>query len=171
MRKFLNLLISIVLLLAITAGCESAPELPVDLAVDWSMTAFVVKEDGTVADTFAMTINGTIRKEETESYLNLDINVPKEFRFWFKTAEAGSDLCLNSRAQQPGDFILGSYTYDRIENAPAMSDWAVNTEKEYFIAYWGKAFGRYLVAATDPDAAPEDIMKHFENFSASFLYE
>ena len=164
MRKTLILLVSFVLFISIIAGCKSAPKLPVNLTVDWSMTAFLIRADGTVTDTFPVTITGTIRKEETESYLKLDIDVPKDFRYSFKIAEPDGDLCFNALALQPGDFILGSYTYDRIKNAPAMSNWAVNTEKEYFISSWGEEFGQYLVGSTDPDVMPEDIIEHFERF-------
>lgn len=163
MRKVLILLVSLVLFTSILAGCKSAPKLPVNLTVDWSMTAFLIRSDGTVTDTFPMTISGTIRKEETDSYLDLDIDVPEDFRYIFY-AEDGGSPCLDSQSHQSGDFILGGCDYDRIKNAPAMSYWAVNTEKEYFISYWGAEFGQYLVAATNPDVTPAEIMEHFEKF-------
>lgn len=127
------------------------------------MTAYLIRADGTVADTLPMEIKGTIKREEDISRLKLDIEVPKNFRYMFQSEDDG-DLCINSNAQQPGDFILSGYDYDRVKNTPAMSNWGINTEKEYFISCWGKEFGQYLVGATDPDVTPEDIVEHFGMF-------
>lgn len=165
MKNHLTLLMNVALLLLLATGCASESELPKKQTVDWDMTAFVVQEDGTVEDTFPMTIIGTIRREETESYLDLEIDVPREFRYSFKAEDDGY-YCINSKARQSGDFILSCYTYDKSENAPAYIEWAVNTEKEYFIGYWGKGYDRFLVAVADPDATPEDVMEHFEEWVA-----
>lgn len=136
------------------------------LSVAWEMTGFVVKKDGTLVDTFPMAINGTILQELEESYLRLNVALPNQFRYQFATVDDGTgDICMQDyRAQWPNDFVTNSYTYDKILNDLAFASWAVNTDKEYFIAYWDDAFGRYLVAATNPTATPADIMAHFEHF-------
>lgn len=136
------------------------------LSVAWEMTGFVVKKDGTLVDTFPMAVNGTIVKEQDESYLRLNVALPNQFRYQFATIDDGNgDICMQDyRAQWPNDFVTNSYTYDKTLNDLAFASWAVNTDKEYFIAYWDDAFGRYLVAATNPTATPADIMAHFEHF-------
>ena len=164
MRRFLRLLISFVLLFSVTVGCTP------DVAVDWNMTAFLVKEDGTVAKTFDITVSGTIEKEEAANYVKLDIELPKDFRYSFAKTEDRGDVCVDGRAYQPGDFVTNGYTYDKVTNAPTAVSWAVNTEKEYFTAYWGEGFGQYLVAATDPDVTPGEIMEHFEKFGEEYLF-
>ena len=163
MKRFLILLIGFTLLLCVATGCSS------DVAVDWNMTAFLVKEDGTVTKTFSIAVSGTIEKEESASYLKLDIELPKDFRYSFARAGKNGNICAG-RAYHSGDFVTNGYTYDKVANAPAAASWAVNTEKEYFIAYWGEDFGRYLVAATDPDITPEEIMEHFEKFGEEYLF-
>ncbi len=136
------------------------------LSVAWEMTGFLVKKDGTLVDTFPMAVNGTISEEQTESYLRLNVALPNSFRYSFAEADdSNGDICVQDyRVQWPGDFVTNCYTYDKILNEPAMTAWAVNTEKEYFIAYWEDAFGQYLVATTNPDVTPAEIMEHFENF-------
>ncbi len=136
------------------------------LSVAWEMTGFVVKKDGTLVDTFPMAVNGSILQELEESYLRLNIALPNQFRYQFATVDDGTgDICMQDyRAQWPNDFVTNSYTYDKILNDLAFASWAVNTDKEYFIAYWDDAFGQYLVATTNPDVTPADIMAHFEHF-------
>ena len=134
------------------------------LTVDWEMTASVIRPDGTVAETYPMTVNGTIEDAEPYDYLKLDIELEGDFRFMFKIAEPDGDICTNRWAQWPGDYTSNGFCYDKTTNAPAWCSWAVNTEKEYFIAWFGEEYGMYVVAATDPAVKTEEIMNHFELF-------
>ena len=144
---------------------ENTADAP-SLSVAWEMTGFVVKKDGTLVDTFPMAVNGTILEEQDASYLRLNVALPNHFRYQFATADDGDgDICMQDyRAHWPNDFVTNSYTYDKTRNDLALASWAVNTDKEYFIAYWDDAFGQYLVATTNPDVTPADIMAHFEHF-------
>lgn len=134
------------------------------LSVDWKMTASVIQPDGTVVETYPMTANGTIEEEAPFIYPKLDIKLEGDFRFVFKIAEPDGDISTNGLAQWPGDYTTNGSCYDKTVNKPAPVAWAVNTQKEYFIAWFGEEYGMYVVAATDPAVQPDEILAHFELF-------
>ena len=74
-------------------------------------------------------------------------------------------------ASHPGDFVTCGYTDKRHEAGSAWTVWGINTEKEYFIAYWGEDFGQFVVASTDPDVQPEEILEHFRALIDQYPYE
>ena len=139
--------------------------------VKYDMTAYLVTADGAVEDTFAFEIRGCIRERKELSYLDINVDVPEDFRYKFREAESYGNACYNRWAFHPGDYATQGYTYDRIGNEPALCSWALNIEKGYFIAYWGEAYGRYLIASVDSSAGPEDIMEHFQLFLDNNRFE
>jgi hypothetical protein len=176
MKKLTFFLLSLLLLVAST-GCTPAPDAstadtvpPVSLTVDWNMTASVVQGDGTVKDTFPLTIAGSIQEEQSTTYLRLNVNMPKDFRYMFEIAQPNGDACIDAWAHAPGDFATSGYCYDKVYNTPTADVWAINTEKEYFIAYWGEDFGQFVVASTDPDVQPEEILEHFRALIGQYPY-
>ena len=132
--------------------------------IEYYMNAALVNSDGAVIDTFALTIDGTVREKESSCYLDLAFNLPEDFRYSFDNADPNGYICIEHLAFTPGDFVTCGYTDDRLEVGSAWTVWAINTEKEYFVAYWGEDFGQFLVASTNPDVNPSDILDHFQEF-------
>ena len=95
MKRYLILLSCFALFVLVAAGCSVSSKLPANITVDWNMTAYLIRADGTVADTFPMEIKGTIKREEDISRLKLDIEVPKNFRYMFQSEDDG-DLCIKT---------------------------------------------------------------------------
>lgn len=139
------------------------------ISVEWQMFASVVTADGTVVETFPMSIKGEIKGIKSRVYLSLEIVPEEDFRYIFSIPKPDGDICTNRFAQWPGDFTTEGFCYDKITNSPAWLGWAVNTEKEYFIGYWGEDFGYYLVASVDANVKPEEILEHFELFVDSII--
>jgi len=138
------------------------PSNPPSGELDWIMTAYQITADGAVENSFSMTISGSILDKDDRPYLSLSINLPDTFRYKFANADPDGDPFMESTAG--GDLYALDFTYDRVENAPAACQYAINIEKGYFLAWWGEDFGDYLVAATDPATPPADIMAHFEEY-------
>ena len=138
------------------------PSTPTTLTVDWEMKAYVCYPTGTTTDFFTIQVDGTILEEDAATYLQLNVGLPEDFRFQpTDPFDAKGALRIGGG---PGQYIAKSAYHNRETDAPAECIWAIDTEKEYFIAYWGDEFGQFLVATTDPKADYYDVLRHFRDF-------
>lgn len=141
-------------------GCTSKT------SVDWNMHATLVMADGTTGDSFALPVSGTIVQTDDTGpyshYLNLNVELPKSIPYRMSICEPDGDPVFRDIWDSEGDLATQGFCYDEKANAPAMMMWAINTEKQYFIAYWGEEYGNFLVASVDPNVGPAEIMSHFD---------
>lgn len=160
MRKHRFLGIFLLLLVFLMAGCDSGnrPYTPT-ASVDWSMTAHLITADGTVEQSFPITVQGSVN----EARLYLDIELPNDFRYRFSDPDSDGSATIKYGLEQPGDLCTALFTYDCEANEPAASYYAINTEKEYFLACFDNSDGYYLVAATDPDVDGLTVTEHFDS--------
>ena len=131
-------------------------------AVNWEMTAYMLKSDGSVIDTDTMTVTGYIWDyNERYSYLVLDIVFPEGFRYRNSIPGPYGEIGYRILTDDSNDFIAPSVVYDGVLNRPVNSNMCFNTEKEYFVGNWENGNVRYLVACTDPNVPAEEILAHF----------
>ena len=140
----------------------STPATPESYSVDWEMKAYVCYPTGTTTDFFSIHLDGTILEEADDTYLQLNLDLPESFRF--QPAALSDEKGALRIDGDAGLYIARSVYDDRHTEAPAECIWAIDTEKEYFIAYWGDAFGHFLVATADPKANYNDVLRHFRDF-------
>ena len=138
------------------------PTEPDPVSVDWEMKAYVCHPTGTTTDFFSIRVDGTILEEADATYLQLNFGLPEDFRYQpTAPSDAKGELCIGGG---PGQYIAKSVYQNRETGAPAECIWAIDTEKEYFIAYWGDEFGQFLVATADPKSDYIDVLRHFRDF-------
>ena len=144
------------------------PSTPTTLTVDWEMKAYVCYPSGTTTDFFTIRLAGTVLEEADNTYLRLNFELPENFRFHSITLSDGKgDLRI---AGGPGQYFAKSVYLDQETDAPTECIWAIDTEKEYFIAYWGDEFGQFLVATADPNTYYDDVLRHFRDFIYTHCY-
>ena len=73
---------TICLLLAVTICVIAVITLSGQKKVNWDMTAYVVAEDGSVTDTFSMTIKGKIKDSKVNKPSNLSCQSLKSIPFY-----------------------------------------------------------------------------------------
>lgn len=150
------------------AGCAPAT------SVQWNMHATLVMADGTVESSFSLPVAGTILETEDTApychYLNLEVDLPDSIPYSMKIAEPNGDLVDPYIFDREGDMATEGFCYGIKDDSIAWMTWAINTEKQYFIAYWGKEYGKYLVASVDPNVKPAEIMEHFD-YLAEYMKE
>lgn len=134
-------------------------------AVNWEMTAYLLKADGTVMETTTMSVTGYIW-EYTDRYsrLVLDIDYPDDFRFDTTIPQPYGNYGYRIPNGDPTEYWFGDLAYDKVTNYFGDSNCAINTEKEYFIGIFDEGQIRYVVACTDSNVTAEDILEHFQNF-------
>ena len=136
-------------------------EVQLPLSIDWNMTAYQITPEGDIVASFPITVKGDIWEEGTVLALGMDINWGDSFRYQYVAPNNGDTISFIHPTDKAIDFCAASHIYDRVGNRPAFCIYSIAPEKEYHIAYWGKEFGYYLVAATDPNVEPADILAYF----------
>lgn len=133
--------------------------------VNWEMTAFVLNVDCTVVDTGTMHITGYIREHsEMYSHLVLDIDFPAGFRFDELIPGPYGYFGYRIFTKDPNDYCFHGIAYDTVTNQSEFTDYAINTEKEYYFGLFGTGGVQYLVACTDPNVTAEEILAHFQDY-------
>ena len=133
--------------------------------VHWEMTAFVLNVDCRVVDTGTMCITGYIRENsEMYSHLVLDIDFPEGFRFFDSIPGPYGYFGYRIFTKDPNDYCFHGATYDTVINQSEFTDYAINTEKEYYFGFFGTGGVQYLLACTDPNVTAEEILAHFQEY-------
>lgn len=132
--------------------------------IDWNMNATLIRENGTVVDTFSLPVIGTIKQSSSDSryWFDLDVELPKSVPYIMWTPDSGETPVETEILEREGDWVATHYCYDVNNNAPHLNMWGINLEKQYFITYWGQDYGHFVVASLDPNIKPEKITEHFD---------
>jgi hypothetical protein len=134
-------------------------------AVSWEMTAFMLKADGTVANTGTMRITGYIRYyNERINYLVLDIDFPEGFRFDTSIPGPYGNIGYHIMTDDPNDHVFHDYYYDSITHDFTFNEAMINSEKEYYLGIFDVGYARYLAACTDPNTTADEILAHFWDY-------
>ena len=187
LRSILFLLCFVILLSIVSTGCANTPEATIPhitdptgppmatyaansfpMTIDWSMTAYQLSDGGTVQKSFPITIQGDLTEKDSSVNASLRIDFPEYFPYRWGTTD-GNDI--EFPLSKSGDFCSLAHIYSCEENAPAFCYYALNTEKGYFVAYWGESVGYTLVATVDSNVPPAEIMNHYEDFLLAHTME
>ena len=190
LRSILFLLCFVILLSIVSTGCANTPEATIPhitdptgppmatyaansfpMTIDWSMTAYQVADDGTVQESFPITIQGDLTEKDGSVYESLVIDLPKSFRYSFGNSNPEGNPALKFPMAKPGDICFSNLVYDSVKNRSASCYYALNTEKGYFVAYWRESVGYTLVAAVDSGVQPAEILSHYEDFLKAHTFE
>ena len=139
-------------------------------SIEWNMYATLVRADGTTEDTFSLPVAGTVTEKKNRHYLNLEVELSTSIPYRMTVCEPDGDPVDPNIFEREGDMVTQGYCYDIKANAIEWMIWGINTEKQYFIAYWGKEYGKFLVASVDPNVKPAEIMEHFD-YIAEYMKE
>ena len=56
--------------------------------------AYLIRPDGTIVDTFSLPVHGMIQQEESATYLQVNVDLPVDFRYMMKIAEPNGDILI-----------------------------------------------------------------------------
>lgn len=138
---------------------------------DWTMQGYWVSADGTVREKVKLTVSGSVSKAKKgeDPRLWLEYNLPEgPYTTW-----PDSDGLASCVQRLLGVSYYGVRSLDADERMKygVMASHAIDLEEEYLILFWENNTDEYLVAATNPDVDPTDILKHFELFMQVFAFD
>lgn len=136
--------------------------------LDWEMRGYLVRKDGTILDTVSLSLAGEVMETaEGGTMLNYALNLPDTLRY--------RHLSTDGYVHDPGfDGIIDvpyavwfGFGYDAEINDNVFMYNAISVEEEMIICAFHYAEewaleNVYLVAATNAEATPEEIMEYFQ---------
>ena len=134
---------------------EMHKEISYDLYGTW------ITADGELQESVDFHISGQVDMDASgEDTMTLDISFPDTFTYSYL---AKKEFASQSRKYFGLSYCVSTgFSWRRGSDIPVISYLALCPEKEYVLFYWDERPGRYLVASTDPDTAPEQIISYFE---------
>ncbi len=131
--------------------------------VDWTMQAYLVSADGNVVETTEISIAGRIKdRTDKRDSLWLGFTMPDSFQYPLSAKGETENYNLDKDGHLPY-YVCHEYFFNQHTASFFSAYYAIDTQKEYFIAYWDDGSGQCLVASTG-EVDPQVILAHFQTF-------
>ena len=135
--------------------------------INWSLDGTWISADGTASSTASGSIFGTVQLGDTgEDTLDLNITFTEGCNYQYINPTSYSS---ESRKYLKVPYcVCPLYSYSKGKNDSVFSYIGISLDKEYVIFHWEDKEDLYLVASTDPDTDPKDILSYFEVFVQTY---
>ncbi len=149
------------------AGCDNTPEPQTTAAegtntrtLNWQLYGTWISADGTTHEPAAGSITGTAQLGETgEDRMELSITFTEGCNYMYTNPIT---YISQSRKYLKVPYCVSPhYAYNKTKNDSVFSYIGISIDKEFVIFHWQDKDNLYLVASTDPDADPKDILSYF----------
>lgn len=163
MNRKIVVIVAMLMLLISMFGCsESLPTS--NPGIYWEMTGTFVYANGTSLER-AISITGNIyTAQNEENKLDIEIETGAEFLYLFNKPESHYSSSNQKNDDLSHLMICPTYTYNKQTNESTMTFFALDMEKEYFIALFADMPDCYYVAATNENITQEQLVTYFSEF-------
>ena len=156
MQKRKILLCLCLILAVLMTGCQEKTKL------DLSMHGYVMTTDGFVVDRLELSMQGKIyHGEDVYDEIVLEIDFPESFAYMNVSSDEPE---MAFRHPTHGYHTLSMFTYHKKLNALKGTMIAIDEEKGWAILLWTQDPQQILVASTDADTDPTQILAYFQDF-------
>jgi hypothetical protein len=173
---------AVLVLCCFLGGCVETPPVdpvtepsnPITTEFNLVLVGQVVDVNGNITNHYRKTIDISIRGTRTdnaEGYDELELEFTFSDNYRYMIPQISTVSFSSDSRYIPLDYdVCMGYGYDKVENAPAAVMFALDAEREYLILEWEADEGEYLVASSDPDTTPAEILEHFREYLEKFSY-
>ncbi len=169
-RIIAAILITALCLLAVGGAVSYYVNLPQKTPVNYSMQAYEVDAEGEIKDATSLEILGEILQyRDGKVCLAADFKIPDTFRYDLWVSQDHPTYRINHRCPKDSNIFVSSISAcDRELPNTYVDFWfALDPDNECIIMHWrnGPTFpDSYLVASTNPNVIPKEILDHFDWF-------
>lgn len=161
MQKRKILLCLCLILAVLMTGCQEKTKL------DLSMHGYVMTTDGFVVDRLELSMQGKIyHGEDVYDEIALEIDFPESFVYMNVSSDEPK---MAFRHPTHGYHTLSKFTYHKKLNTLKGTMIAIDEEKGWAILLWTQDPQQILVASTDADTDPTQILAYFQDFINAYL--
>lgn len=133
--------------------------------IDWSMQAAVISLDGQIVETFSISVFGEIEKDPQErDTLRLNIRLPEDFNYMLPEEPTIFYSAAETVVSVPYYICGGTYCLERASGDTALVELALSEQQEFMILYFPETPDTFLVASTNHNVKPEEILTYFDFF-------
>lgn len=171
--KSLRILLCFVLICAVIIGISGCTqeEIPDDTPkkkhIDWSVYGTWVTNDGVAEKSFSYTLSATFPAKFVNgkiTVIDFDIVWPESFPYRISQPQAFAVAAFSSFADDQQTFIkCDSTVYKAANNHSYTLCLIICPEIESVLMTFGDNSDCYFVGSTDPEADPNEILKHFKS--------
>lgn len=166
MKKFCILpafLLSLVLFSPLT-GCSAKMQ-----DIDWELYGAWISENGQVGEPVSFSISGKIPAEDAPEREPLEtefsITWPEDFPYMDnENSLFSANSCADTENSAIRRIMCYGFSYVSTSNQSVSEAFALCPEKEWVIFSWGNQEGVYLVASTDPNTDPAEILEFYNDW-------
>lgn len=137
--------------------------------IQWSMQGYCMAPDGTVGDTFTLTVTGKIQnRKDGSAEMALDIDLPEEFRYQI---QAEKFYCQSKTIEAFSLYTGTNFCYDKESDHDEVVVVALDVNAGYAMFFWPDNPDQILFASISGETAPTEISGHFQEYLALFDYK
>lgn len=132
--------------------------------VNWQMQGCLVTSDGTVSKTLPVSVTGKISSNRNgDTDLKLSFGLPEDFQFSILQEEF---VCYSNTVELLSYYAFSGYgdNKDTEQYMDSSAQIALDADQECIVIAWSDAPGQYLVASTNPNTDPQQVLDHFQLF-------
>ena len=136
-----------------------------DNQINWIMYGTLMDSNGNPISTTEFTISGSFHNIDNDNHeLNLRIVFPDTFQYMYDREYEPHSTYLSIFPKQYDlqYFMVDDYSFNRTANKSVKSSFALCHKNEYAIFHWDDGTNLWLVASTDPNADPQEILQFFQ---------
>lgn len=136
-----------------------------DAQLNWDIQGTWITADGQVLETLAFSLSGEIEKHSKErDILRLNIRLPEDFDYVIP--EEPTIFYSNAEVVESVSYYIcgGAYCLERTSGDMTLVELALSEKQEFMILYFSETPGTFLVASTNHNVKPEEILAYFDFF-------
>lgn len=136
--------------------------------INWTLYGIWITPFGRTGTETELSVSGKVTLgEDGEDIMELSIIFPDEFDYAYTNP---TTYTSQSRKYTKLPYCVSMvFSYAKWQNDIFFSYFALCPEKEYMIFRWDETPDRYLVASTNPDADPQEILEYFQGFIEYYI--
>ena len=148
-------------LLVLLAGCGKKEQ-----ELNWNLTGTWITVDGEIGEAVPFSIEGKLVTEGIEigKPQIVDFRIQWSEDFPYQNGKYEPYAAYPFSEQNDTDFLwfwCSGFAYDPKKNTPVVAVFTLSLEKGYSVMTWPYDDSRYLVASTDPETNPQEILNWY----------
>lgn len=141
--------------------------------IDYQMHGFYVDSEGNASGSVDFSVKGRVFTNiKKTNFLQLEFQMPMSFPYSLRGSTVQPEGYENCYIDHGGDYfsywVTADYAYNKFTNSGDFLAFALCPEQEYFMLRFVDEPSKYLLASTDPNTTPQEILDYFQKYIDTF---
>ncbi len=128
------------------------------------MNAYLLSTSEQVQQTFSLTVSGPIVCNDNDATLEFMIYFPSESGLQYVLPNTGKYTSIATSFENIDYYIWNSIVLNKNSDETILATCALSVDQQFLIIYQKDVANSYIIASTDPNIAPSEILEYFSEF-------